>query len=488
MIRQIRNNLELHDLRHGQHSAVMSEPQQPSGGPSPPSLTERLTAALARPVDTATRERAGWHWLDWIACVAVARRSPAAQALLSWRLPGHAVDSGRWPCLVGRVHSDMQALYLEAGLANVEEMDDMHREAILHPGPVVLPVVAHLARHHGLTLGRALDAVVHGYEVMIRVGRSLGPAHYAQWHNTATAGVFGAAAAAAHALALSPEQTVWALGNAGTQAAGLWQVRLEPVMSKHLHTGHAAWAGLSAATLARAGFTGPRHILEGAKGFFRTMCPDPRINRLLADDGDWLIHGSSFKPWPACRHTHAAIDAALALRDTWGDAVGQARRIEIASFADALRFCDQPSPRTRTEAKFSLQYAVSAALRHGPPHPGHFDADALDDPAVAALVARCHLTQDAALERAYPDRYGAQVRLVWGDGRAAVQRMDDALGDPPRPMSPDQRRHKLVTLMDHGGVSKQRHDDVLAAADRLSACLAADASMAVPDAWLSPLG
>lgn len=463
----------------------MSDPAPPA---SPPSLTERLCAGLQRPVDRRTRERAAWHWLDWMACVAVGRTSPAAQALLAWRLPGHAADTGRWPCLAGRVHSDLQALYLEAGLANVAEMDDMHREAILHPGPVVLPVVAHLARHHGLTLERALDAVVHGHEVMIRVGRSLGPAHYARWHNTATAGVFGAAAAAAHALGLSPAQTVWALGNAGTQAAGLWQVRLEPVMGKQLHTGHAAWAGLSAATLAQAGFTGPRHILEGPHGFYAAMCADARTDRLLADDGDWLIHSTSFKPWPACRHTHAAIDAALALRVALGEAVDQIERIDIASFGDALRMCDQPAPRSPIEARFSLQYAVSAALHHGPLQPQHFESAALGDPAVAALVARCHLATDPALDRAYPDRYGAQVRLRWADGREAVQRFEDALGDPPRPLSAAQRRDKVVQLMDHGGVPAARRDAALAARDDVPRWLAADTDRPVPAAWLDPLG
>ena len=452
------------------------------------SLTEKLVARCARPIDNASRSRAVWHWLDWMACVAVARRAPVAQALLAWRLPGPHGHTPAWPCLAGMAHSDMQAICLDAGLANVEEMDDMHREAILHPGPVVLPVVAHLARHEGLTLARALDAVVHGYEVMIRVGRSLGPHHYSKWHNTATAGVFGAAAAAAHALALTPAQTVWALGNAGTQAAGLWQVRLEPVMSKQLHTGHAAWAGLSAATLARAGFTGPRHILEGEQGLFAAMCADARPQRLLADDEDWLIHSTSFKPWPACRHTHAAIDAALALRAFHGEAAcQQAQRIEISSYGDALRMCDQPAPQTRTEAKFSLQYAVSAALRHGPLDPSHFDAPALADRAVAELIARCRVTLDSGLDTAYPNHYGAEVRLVWSDSRHATSRIDDALGDPPRPLSEQQRRHKVRQLMAYGGVPAARCEAALAPTADVTHTLTTAGNLPVPRAWLDPL-
>jgi 2-methylcitrate dehydratase PrpD len=465
----------------------MSEQRESSKALPAASLTEALVQGLRRPIDTATRERAAWHWLDWMACVAVGRRAPVAQALAAWRLPGHGGGPGAWPCLAGLASSDMQAVCLEAGLANVEEMDDMHREAILHPGPAVLPVVAHLARHTPLDLGRALDAVVHGYETMVRVGRSLGPGHYGRWHNTATAGVFGAAAAAAHALGLGPEATVWALGNAGTQAAGLWQVRLEPVMSKQLHTGHAAWAGLCAATLAQAGFTGPRFILEGEKGFYAALCPDPHIERLLAAESDWLIHGTSFKPWPACRHTHAAIDAALALRERLGTQVLEASEIEIAGFGDALRICDRPAPLTRTEAKFSLQFAVAAALWHGPLLPAHFDEAALGDPRVLALAARCRLRLDPVLDQAYPDRYGAEVRLGWPDGRVHAVRFEDSLGDPPRPMDVPQRLHKIASLMDHGGVLPARRDELLDTARQLPSWLPGWLAEPVPGAWLAPL-
>jgi 2-methylcitrate dehydratase PrpD len=174
----------------------------PHAAPAPPaSLTEQLLCLNRRPVDARTRQRAAWHWLDWMACVAAGARTPAAQALLRWQPLGSLAGAATWPSLAGTVASDMQAVCLDAGLANIQEMDDIHREAILHPGPVVMPAVAHVARHlDGLDITRVLDAVVRGYETMVRVGTALGPAHYAMWHNTATAGVFGAAAAASDAL------------------------------------------------------------------------------------------------------------------------------------------------------------------------------------------------------------------------------------------------------------------------------------------------
>lgn len=459
-----------------------------AAGAAPLSLTEQLLGLNRRPVDVRARQRAAWHWLDWIACVAAGARSPAAQALLRWQLPGSAAGAARWPALAGMVGSDMQAVVLDAGLANIQEMDDMHRVAILHPGPVVLPAVAHVARHrHALDITRVLDAVVRGYETAVRVGSSLGPAHYALWHNTATAGVFGAAAAVSDLLRLDDAQSVWALGNAGTQAAGLWQVRLEPVMSKQLHTGHAAWAGLTAASLAQAGFTGPRCILEGEKGFFAAMCPDARPQRLLAPAADWMIHETSFKPWPACRHTHATIDCVLALRKQLGGGPLVFSEAQVESFGDAVRICDQPRPQTPIEAKFSLQYAVAASARWGRLEPEHFDPDALRDAGLLATAARVRLAIDPDLDAAYPARYGARVTLRLADGSRHCAQVGDALGDPERPMHGEDLLDKARKLMRYGGVASARMQSVLDAACALQQQVADEPQAPFPRALLDPL-
>jgi 2-methylcitrate dehydratase PrpD len=461
----------------------------PQAAQAPPiSLTEQLVHLNRRPVDIRTRQRAAWHWLDWMACVAAGARTPAAQALLRWQPLGRVAGAGTWPSLAGMVGSDMQAVCLDAGLANIQEMDDIHREAILHPGPVVMPAVAHVARHQaGMDITRVLDAVVRGYETMVRVGTALGPAHYALWHNTATAGVFGAAAAASDALGLDDAQSVWALGNAGTQAAGLWQVRLEPVMSKQLHTGHAAWAGLSAASLAQAGFTGPRYILEGEKGFFAAMCADARPQRLLAPAADWMIHGTSFKPWPACRHTHATIDCVLALRAQLGGAPLAFAGAVVETFGDAVRICNQIRPQTQTEAKFSLQYAVAATARWGRLLPEHFDPVALHDPALQAAAAHVQLRIDPALDQAYPARYGARVTLRLADGSQHTAEVSDALGDPERPMHADDLLDKARNLMRYGGMAEGRMQAVLDAACALQQQIVADPAALFPRALLAPL-
>lgn len=218
------------------------------------------------------------------------------------------------------------------------------------------------------------------------------------------------------------------------------------------------------------------------------MCKNHSAERLLDNDKDWLIHETSFKPWPSCRHTHAAIDAALSLRDSVGDAALSATRIEIASFNDALDICDTPEPKSRIEAKFSLQYAVSAALNHGPLRPEHFDSEALRDSKTLSLLGRCVLKQDNAINAAYPRRFGAQVALIWDDGRTEIRRYEDALGDPERPLDRVQLMSKITHLMNYGKVPAQQRDSIISAADNLEYWLETDRDAPVPDVWLSAFG
>ena len=110
--------------------------------------------------------------------------------------------------------------------------------------------------------------MIAGYEVMLRVGAAVTPAHYQIWHTTATSGVFGSVVAASRMLKLNREEMTWAFGNAGTMTAGLWEFLQDGAMSKYLHAGKAAASGIMAAYLARTGFTGASRILEGKQGFF----------------------------------------------------------------------------------------------------------------------------------------------------------------------------------------------------------------------------
>ena len=184
------------------------------------------------------------------------------------------------------------------------------------------------------------------------------------WHNTATCGPFGSAMAAASLLGLDDEETLHALGNAGTQSSGFWQFMETGAMSKHLHAGRASESGLLAAELAAHGFTGSPEILEGAKGMFAGMCIDPIPENILADaDGEWQLPLTSIKPWPSCRHTHPLIDCALELH---GKLNGEEiTHVEIETYQAALAVCNRPDPYTEYQSKFSLYHCAAIAILDG---------------------------------------------------------------------------------------------------------------------------
>lgn len=387
------------------------------------SLIEQLALHLQRPVPEDVCARARWHLLDWLGCVAGARRSEAAQ-----RVSGSGLTRATW-------------------LGNWLEMDDVHRAAILHPGPVIWPAV--LAAGSG-SLHDALAAAVRGYEAAISIGCMLDAHHYAYWHNTTTAGVFGAAAAAASSLQAGTPQLTSALALAGSVSGGLWQMRHEAVLAKQWHVAHAVTTGLAAAQHACAGITGPRFILEGPQGLLAATCRHPRPLVLSAA---WRIGEVSFKPWGACRHTHPAITAALELRA----AGGLEAPILVRTYRDALTFCDRPEPRTVLEARFSLQHAIAVVATRGEPTLADFE------PAAIAELAdrRAHVSVEEApeLTAAYPGHFGAEVRA---GGRAVT--CHDAAGDPERPLEEAALIGKARALMHWGGLDTGEADAAVEAA------------------------
>lgn len=412
-------------------------------------LSEQLAAILARPVSAAARARARLHLADWLGCAVLgATRAPgqAMAAVLKEHGPG--------PCwtLGHSGHPLEAALRFNASLGNILEMDDVHRSSILHPGPVVVPTALAVAQRRGAAMGALLDAVVRGYEATIRVGRAIGLSHYRYWHNTASCGGIGAAAAAGSLYGLSQAQLVSALGNAASRSGGLWQMRHEDVMTKQWHTADAAASGASAALLAAHGVTGVRAILEGAQGMFAAMSHDAAPALVVRDDPDWLVFDTSFKPWPACRHAHPAIDALLQLLAREGIAPATVATVAVDTYADAVLFCDRALPQTEAQARFSIQHALAAILCRGEPQLEHYSDAALAEPQLAARRAGISVGVDEAISARFPAHYGARVRVTLRDGSTLQHAVTDTLGDPANPLSADQVLAKASTLMGAAGM------------------------------------
>lgn len=429
-------------------------------GTSPPALTEGLYGLLLRPISAADRQRAALHVLDWLGCALAGSVTQAGRALEAGARLG-----GAGPCILlgsGRRGSALDAAFANGGLGNILEMDDIHRTSILHPGPIVIPAALAAAETFGCKATAFLDAVIRGYEATIRIGRAAGTPHYAHFHATATCGTFGAAAAAASLLGLDAAGFVAALGNAGATAGGLWRCRREPVMTKQWHNAIAAQNGLRAAVAAQGGLTGSRHVLEGEDGFFQTLAGggfDPGL--VLAGDGaPWLIHETSFKPWPSCRHTHPALDAALLAHDA-GIRAEDVAAIQVETYGDAIRFCDRAEPHTENEAKFSLQHVVALCLVKGRPQLADFRPETLAGADLSTLRAKVRVARSNGMDAAYPQHYGASLTITLRSGESRTFLVRDALGDPENPVSEDLLRAKAQSLLTAAGRDAGRQADLI---------------------------
>ena len=425
-------------------------PEVAATGAGDPSLTEQLAQFLvttrAEDVPAEVRTQAAWWILDWLGC-AIAGLGTEPGRILS----RHTADQpvGVASCLGLAEGRSPQAAALHNGsVSHIVEMDDVDRASVIHPGAVVIPAALAIAERIEASGRDLLATVTLGYEVAIRVGEAVGKTHYFHWHNTATCGVFGAAAAAGWLLGLDAPRMTWTLGSAGTQAGGLWEFIADGAMSKHLHAGRAAANGVLAAELGALGFTGARRILEGRQGFFAATAPDGDPSAVTVDLGrGWKLPGVSIKPYPSCRHTHSAVDAALRLRQEHGLTGHDVERVEIGAYHSVLDLTDNPTPRHLYAAKFSVQYCVARALLDGALRLGDFTDERIAEPAARDLMARSQVRLDPALDARYPREFPAEVRLVLRDGRSVSALVLNPKGDPEAPLTPDELADKFRGML-----------------------------------------
>ena len=402
-----------------------------------PSWTEQLLALQGRPIKDLDRQNAALHLVDWLGSVLLGHHSPAGQAISRWA----STQASKGPCwtVAGLNLSSEAAALFNGSLGNIYELDDLHRAAIVHPADTIMAAALAVAQREKVSPHAFLDSVVRGYEMAIRIGLLAGTQHYQHWYSTATCGVFGAATACASLLQLNAHQAANALAQAGMQASGVWQCRLEPGFSKQLATGRSAQSGVLAADLAAAGMEGPRHILEGQHGWLAATNSMPTMKHAMAvltpeAGSPWLIHEVSFKPWPVCRHVHPAIACAIQLHKKVAHADNIAR-IEISTYQTALDFANEPNPTTSQQARFSLQHGVAVALMQGDFWLSDAQPEALNLPQLVRLRQHTQVRAHKHWNAAYPAHYGAKLSVWLRNGQCLEASLSDAPGDPENPLS-----------------------------------------------------
>jgi 2-methylcitrate dehydratase PrpD len=342
--------------------------------------------------------------------------------------------------------------------SHILELDDLHKRSTLHAAAPIIPAALAVAEREHTDGHSFLAAVVLGYETAFRVGEAVNPSHYRFFHPTGTAATFGAAVAAGSLLKLTSEQMLQALGNAGTQAAGLWEFNADGAMSKHLHPGKAAFNGILSADLARVGFTGAARILEGDRGFFRAMSASYDPTRITDGLGrSWKIGENCYKLHSCCGHTHTAIDVALDLRlqQKWsaGDVLASVTGIQIETYGTGYEIVKQLNPGTPFQAKFSIAYCVAAGLLDG--HvgldqfsPERFTTDGVSEGAISILLKRTRVTVEDDLSRKYPSAWPVRLTLTLRDGSVLRGTSDHARGNPENPVSTGELENKCLALLE----------------------------------------
>jgi 2-methylcitrate dehydratase PrpD len=368
-------------------------------------------------------------------------------ALAATTLPlGHAVrgavralGSGEAAETIGfgdRTSASLAAL-VNGTLAHGMDFDDTHNESVMHSSAPIVATALAIGQEAKID-GRALVlAVAAGNELNCRLGMvAPGAFHQPGLHPTSVLGTLTAALIAGRILGLGRDALVSAVGIAGSQASGILEAYADGSWSKTLHPGWAAHAGIVAAQLARAGFSGPASVLEGRYGVFRShvQVPDYRFDfaQVTAGLGTcWELLENAFKFYPCAHAIHAFVEAALELQARHEIAPVAIDRVELMIPAHFVGQIAEPReaklrPRTPTHARASVFYAVACALIHRRLSMADYAEDAIADPRVLALAERIVHRAETVAE---PEiRFSGRAIIETRDGHRVEALIEDARG------------------------------------------------------------
>lgn len=345
------------------------------------------------------------------------------------------------------------AVFLNAAAGHTLELDDVHTGSKTHIGTVVVPAAWTAAEYLGKSGRDLLEAVICAYEVTARIGAGFGVSSHRNkgWHVTGTAGTFGSAAACGKLFGFTPDQMVAAFGLAGTQSCSTWAFLTGGATNKVLHPARAAVSGLESCLLVLAGMKGTSHILDAQDGGIFPMMSD-------AFDYDLVDHdlGTVFeilnvdkKPYPCCRSTHCAIDAAIALRKAHNLTADQVDHVVVDTYLVGYKQCGLSAgslkPVLPTEAKFSTPYVTACALINGRVGLDDFLPEAIADPDRQDLLSRVHVQEAPAYTVQYPAHWGCGMTLYTKDQRTYHLHVEDASGSVGMPLNREQLIAKART-------------------------------------------
>ena len=425
----------------------MSAPLAPSVGVAPD-----LAADLARfaahldiadlPPDVIAAAKT--NILDTLAC-GLAGSSSKGIAEVAGLVQGWGGAAQADLFVFGGQYPAHHAAFVNGGMCHARDYDDTHDAALLHAGVTTVPAAIAAGQLRGGISGADLVvAVAAGLEVTCRLGvATLVDIVESGFIYTALLGHFGATAAAARALGLSDAQTMNAFGIVYSSVSGNHQVTRDASLMKRLQPGLAAQAAVTAVQLATLDIRGAQGVFEGADGFFRVYLQGRADAAMVRQDlgQRYELLGLSYKPYPCCRDTHAAVDAALQLRRRMPRRAEEIESIRVGLTAPGYQMVCTPeavrrAPKTIVEAQFSVPYTVAAAWIDGALEIRHFSDEGLGRADILDLAERVLPYVDTEIDEKWRRSVTpAKLTVQFRDGQTLEARVDFPKGHPTNPMS-----------------------------------------------------
>lgn len=399
-------------------------------------------------------DRVKYLFLDFIGVAYRGSRENSSKSVYRFI---HEMDcGGRGGVVIG---TRERAPFIYAALANgvsshAIEMDDVNNEASLHPGVVVFPAALATGEMAEATGKKFIEAVVLGYEVMIRLGKAVGAQNSYQrgFHPTGTCGSFGSSAASSKLLGLGEKGLLNALGIAGSQAAGSMEYLAQGAWTKRFHAGWAAQSGMIAAQLAQKGFIGPTSIIEGRDGFLHAYSNGSDPTKVLEGIGSGFeILRTSVKPHGCCRYMRPPIDAVLKIVKENDLQSERVERVKVGILAAGARLIAEPleekyRPRSIVDAQFSMPFGAAIAVLYRRAGLREFHLSKIRSEDVKQMMKRVECKVDPDLEKAFPIQWPATAEILTKDGKEYFTRVDYCKGDPENPLSWDELIEKFNDL------------------------------------------
>jgi 2-methylcitrate dehydratase PrpD len=396
-------------------------------------IAEFVSGLQYEAIPAEVRERAKLLMLDSLGCALYGADLPWSRILID-TLRG--LDTSTGSAVWGTRHrlSAPHAALVNGTLVQGFELDDVHRIGVLHVGAVTLPALIAVAEQRpGMTGREFLTAAIAGYEIGPRVGMCMGQEHIGQgWHSGATVGVFSAAAGAARGLRLSADQTVHAIGIAGTQSAGLMAAQYG-AMVKRMHAGRSSQSGLYGALLAAGGFTGIVDVFESEYGGFCTTFSRSTdrfsLDELTAGLGSrWEVLRVALKFYSCVGSNHTTLDAIRTMQARRPFGPADLDRILVHGSQVTMDHVGwKYSPQGLTSAQLNLPYCVATFLLEGDCFVDQFTEDKVADPERMALSERIQVAHDACITaKGKGFRHMVRVEVFLKDGT----RMEETVEAP----------------------------------------------------------